>query len=280
MKRQSIKTISGVAVVGVLCGLAVLFSSFSLQRNMAGDFLKQLGINKADADIKIGNGMLDGYIDGYGVKNFNNIIRGDRAAVALDLLKYTKQYVTGPSFIKEYNNLREQKKPHMEAIKTPESMQQETVDILKKNIADLETKLKKADAATKPVLEKTLESMRKQQLQAQDPENRTIANYRKGYPAMVKSRDELHAKSMADWEAKYPSDHLHFIKMRLQQFLNETGDIDFDAQLFIKNGKKYFENREYERKSDRWKMAFRAGREVVEPARAFAQEWIKAIQKK
>jgi hypothetical protein len=277
MKRQSIRTISRVALAGIVCALAVLLSSFSLQRNIAADFLKQLGINKADADIKIGNGLLDGYIDGYGVKNFNNILRGDRATVAQDLLKYTKQYVSGAAFIKEYHNLREQKKPKMEPLQTPESMHQEMIDISKKNIADLEAKLKKADASTKPILEKTLESMRKQLLQTQDPENRTIANYRKGYPAIVKGRDELQAKSIAEWEGKYPSDHLKFIKMRLQQFLSETGDIDFNAELFTKEGKKYFVNQEYERKSGRWKMAFRAGREVVEPARVFAQDWIKEI---
>lgn len=278
MKQQSIKTISGVALVAGLCAVITLLSSFSIQRKIAGDFLQQLGISKADADVKIGNGILDGYIDGYGVKNFNNILRGDRAAVAKDLLKYTKQYVAGPAFIKEYNLLREQKKPKMDPIKTPEAMQQETVDMLKNNIADLDAKLKKADASTRPVLEKTLESMRKQLTQAQDPQNQSIANYRKGYAAMVKSRDELHAKNVADWEAKYPSDHLQFVKMRLQQFLGETASIDFDAEVVTKNGIKYFVNKEYERKSGRWKMAFRAGKEVVDPARVFAQEWIRTIQ--
>jgi hypothetical protein len=64
----------------------------------------------------------------------------------------------------------------------------------------------------------------------------------------------------------------------LQQFLDETKDIDFSAELVERNGKKYFANKAYEQKSSRWKMAFRAGREVVEPARVFVKQWLTEIK--
>jgi hypothetical protein len=48
--------------------------------------------------------------------------------------------------------------------------------------------------------------------------------------------------------------------------------------LFVKNGKKVFVNRAYESKNNRWKMAFRAGKEVVQPARAFVQQWLGEIK--
>jgi hypothetical protein len=51
-------------------------------------------------------------------------------------------------------------------------------------------------------------------------------------------------------------------------------DVDFAAELFERKGVKYFTNPVYERKSDRWKMVFRAGKEVVEVARAFVQQWM------
>lgn len=68
-----------------------------------------------------------------------------------------------------------------------------------------------------------------------------------------------------------------FLKLRLEQFMKETKDIDFDAALQVKNGKKYFVNSEYERKSNYWKMAFRAGKDVVQTAREFVADWISSI---
>lgn len=94
---------------------------------------------------------------------------------------------------------------------------------------------------------------------------------------MVKDHEMINRRKIADWEAAYPSTHLPFVKQRLQQFLDETNDIDFSAELYEKKGIKYFTNPAYERKSDRWKMAFRAGKEVVEPARNFAREWMREL---
>ena len=64
----------------------------------------------------------------------------------------------------------------------------------------------------------------------------------------------------------------------LLEFMEATKDIDFGAELKTVNGKKKFVNPEYERKDSRWKMAFRAGKEVVEPAREFVQKWIDEIK--
>ena len=105
-----------------------------------------------------------------------------------------------------------------------------------------------------------------------------LANYAKNYEGMVKSAEASNKQQVADWEAKYPSNHLLFVKKRLQQFLDETSNIDFSAELVEKNGRKYFVKQEYEHKGNRWKLAYRAGREVIEPARAFVQQWINEIK--
>jgi hypothetical protein len=68
-----------------------------------------------------------------------------------------------------------------------------------------------------------------------------------------------------------------FVKQQLLRFLNETKEVDFTAALTTKNGKKVFVNTEYERKPRYWKMAFRAGKEVIIPARALAEDWINEI---
>lgn len=84
---------------------------------------------------------------------------------------------------------------------------------------------------------------------------------------------------LKNWEEKYPANHLFFIKQHLDRFLEETKDIDFAAALTPKNGKMIFVNPVYEKqKGTYWKMAFRPGREVVEPAREFVQEWLSEIK--
>lgn len=257
--------------------LTLLLVSYTVERKINEEFLKQLGISKADANSKISHSFLEGYIDAYGAKNIRNISLGSRTTITNHLLLYTKQYVSNPGFIKEYNALREQHKPVMPHVQTPEEMQQGIIDQAKISAADLEKKIKTSDAQMKAVFEKTLESVRKQIAQAEDPNNRSIAGYRKGYPMLVKSRDEEHARKMEKWEEKYPASHTQFIKQRLEKFLDETKDIDFGAALTERKGVKYFVNPAYESKGVYWKMAFRAGREVVEPARTFVKEWVRSL---
>ena len=61
--------------------------------------------------------------------------------------------------------------------------------------------------------------------------------------------------------------------------MDETKNIDFNAELTLKNGKQVFVNPEYEKqKGYYWKMAFRSGKEVVLPARAFVQQWLDEIK--
>lgn len=245
---------------------------------MNDDFLKMLGINKASADARISNSLLQGYLDYEGIKNLKNIALVNRTALAKDLLAYTKRQVNGVAFIKEYNAMRESFKPQLKSLQTPEEMQQTTIAQCKKAISDLEETIKKSDASIRKSLEPLRATLDKSLKEAQDPNSKFMANYRKNYPDMIKNAEASNKRELADWEAKYPSNHLIFVKQRLQQFLDETTDIDFGATVYEKKGIKYFTNPAYEKKSSRWKMAFRAGKEVVEPTRSFVQEWITAIR--
>lgn len=242
------------------------------------DFLKQLGLTKQGADEKISNSILGGYINAYGAKAAKNIALGNRKAVTLDLLSYTKKYVSDPAFVKAYNELREQNKPVEQKLQTPEEMQAAEIESYKKSVTELEKSVKTADASIKKIFETSLEDAKKALKNAQDPNNKYLAAYRKNYPEMVKSFKDSHDRSIADWNLKYPQNQLLFVKKRLQEFLDATKDIDFSAELTEKNGKKVFVKQEYERKDGRWKMAFRAGKEVVEPARDFVQKWIEEIK--
>lgn len=263
-------------IILILALISMFLFSFTLHR-VSNDFLKELGIAPNEAEQKITNSILGGYLDTYGVKNIKSIATGNRKKLVADLLVYTKQHVQSQAFVKQYKAMKESRKPQPAKIQTPDEMRRDMIEQYKKSIAETEASLKKADASMKPVFEKLLVDAGKQLKEVQDPNNKMIASYAKNYPDMIKMIDLQHQSKIEQWEKEFPDNHLLFVKERLEMFMKETKNIDFDAALQVKNGKKYFVNYEYERKSNYWKMAFRAGRDVVLTAREYVSDWISTI---
>ncbi|MDN3656891.1 hypothetical protein QWZ08_14685 [Ferruginibacter paludis] len=277
MKQTFNNTVRHWRIAFAVISSLALFSFTIVKMN--GEFLKQLGISKTEADQKITGSILGGYLNQYGIRNAKNIAVGNRAAVTKDLLLYTKQFVNSTTFIKEYNTMRENEKPKPYLIETPEAMRSNQINMLKKSVSETEANIKTADASIKKIFEDVLVSTKQQLKEAEDPNNKTFVNYKKNYPDMLKSAEASSKQSLHEWEAKYPTNHLLFVKKRLQDFLTNTADIDFDAALTTKNNKNYFVNPLYEKqKGSYWKMAFRAGKEVVLPAREFVQQWLDEIK--
>ena len=261
----------------VLVLFSALIFSFKTITVTEGLF-NQLGISQPNADAKIANSFIGGYLDAYGARNAKNIALANRTAVTKDLLEYTRQFVNTEAFKKQYAQLKERNKPTLNKIQTPEEMRKGLIESYQKAVTDMEATVKKADPSMKKLFEDMLVEAKKNLKEAQDPNNEMIKNYESNYAETVKFNQQAYDQQLKDWETRYPSNQLLFIKKRLQEFLTETKDIDYAAELTEKNGKKYFVNRAYENKSSRWKMAFRAGKEVVEPARAFVQQWIAEIK--
>ena len=280
MKHPTLKALIVIVrlctVMLILALISLFLFSFTIF-TQGDDFLKHLGIDKPAANEKISNSILGGYIDAYGAKNAKNIALGNRAAVATDLLTYTKKYVGSPAFVQKYTEMKEREKPVPNTIQTPEEMQQNAVKQYQKSVLEMEKLVKNANPALKPAFEKALGDSKKLLKDAEDPNNKAFVAYRKNYEGMVRNNKLLWEKQMSEWDKKYPANHLLYIKPRLQEFMEETKDIDFNAALMDKGGKKIFVNPVYERKSERWKMGFRAGKEVVEPSRKIVQQWLDEI---
>lgn len=276
-KSLLVKIVFFFAAFGLFLAAFVLFCSFETRR-MGDDFLKQLGITKVNADEKITGTLLGGGIDLYGVKNAKNIALGNRKAVVLDLLAYTKKHATSAAFAKQYNEMRERFRPKDYVPQTPEDMKAENIKRAKESVAQMEEAYRKTDAQFKPMFQKSVEDAKKYLKDAEDPNNRQYVRYTQSYPRAVQEAKESNARSAADFLRRYPDNPLLYVKTRLQEFMDETKDIDFGAELVARNGKKYFVNKAYESKGNRWKMAFRAGKEVVEPARDFVQKWLEEIK--
>lgn len=245
---------------------------------MADGFLQQLGISKTDADKKITRSILGGYLDAYGVKNIKNIAAGNKTALAKDLLAYTKKQVNSPAFIKEYNEMRNNYKPQPENIETPEETRKRMITEYKKGLDNMEKMLATADAATKKSFEKLVADTKKQLAEAEDVNSKTNRQLKKSYEDQITFGKAAYEKRITEWETQYPASQQLFIKKRLEQFLTETEHIDFSAALVPKNNKMVFADAAYESKGKRWKMAYRAGKEVVETARTFVQQWLAEIK--
>ena len=63
----------------------------------------------------------------------------------------------------------------------------------------------------------------------------------------------------------------------MEEFLQVTADVDFNAALKEEYRVKKFVNPTYEKKSNEWKMAYRAGKPVVEAARSFVSSWLEEL---
>ena len=255
----------------------IVFSSFEMNR-FGDEFLKQLGISKKDCDERISGSILGGGLNYYGAKNLKNIATGNRKAVALDLLDYTKKYVAGPEFAKLYLEMKNRYKPEEPKVETPEESRANEIARWKEAVKSADASLAKADPQFREIFKNAADDARKGLKQAEDPNNKQQARYKANYPKLVEDLKKSHQANLADWEAKYPSNPQLFVKKRLAEFMKETEDVDFDAETVLKNGKKYFVKPEYERKGSRWKQAYRAGRDVVTTSREFVSKWMAEIR--
>lgn len=279
MRQHFIDTILfGLRLMAVAVALTLsvaLLLSFKTTRTY-GDVWQQLGLSEKDAASRIQQSFIQGYLQYGGVAKARHIALGDREAIAKDMLAFTRTYLQGEEFRKAYEQLRTSNKPtEPQKPQTEEQIRKKNIDAAKEGIANIEKGMKTADAEMKKVLQGTLDMFQAQLKEYQDPKNEMIK-------LMVQSEAQgyeygmtAYKEALKKWEKEYPADPAPFVKRRLGQMLEATKDIDYNAQLTERNGKRYFAKTEYERKSREWKMGFRAGREVTETARTYVQQWLK-----
>lgn len=285
MKHLSLKQCIILVRVAAVALLLVIFSlflfSFSVEKRIADDVWKQLGIGKTEGLNSIKESFYYSSLQYYGAKNFKKIATGNRVAVTKDILAITKQYMNSAEFKKTYETYRIQAKPQQPellVIRTKEQVQKDEIAKTEKMIKETEEMVKKMSADMQKAMKPTLDQGQKQLKEYQNPNHKL-------WPVLVQNdmreneyKTNRYKKDMENWEKEYPVDSKQIIKSRLQKFLDVTTGVDYTAELKEKYNKKVFVNAEYERKPSEWKMAFRAGKEVTETARAFAQQWLSEIQ--
>jgi hypothetical protein len=281
MKRIAMKKMisSSAAVLLLAAGIFTAYS-FTL-RKIADDIWKQLGMTEQQAKDDIRYSFFSGYLNYYGARDIKNIALGDRTSIATNILAYTKKYTSSPDFEKEYQRNREMEKAKI-VMPAPMITREE---LTKKKITEAESSIKTFEDllknATDPGVIKSFKDQlaywKKAAEEYKSPSSSQI-NYELQMDAnRYKTEKDSYDQLMKQWEKKYPESSSQFVKQRLADFLESTGNIDYNAALIDKGNKKIFVNPVYEKKNWKWKMGFRAGKEATESARAFAQQWLKEL---
>jgi hypothetical protein len=274
------KMISSSAAVLLLAAGIFTAYSFTL-RKIADDIWKQLGMTEQQAKDDIRYSFFSGYLNYYGARDIKNIALGDRTSIATNILAYTKKYTSSPDFEKEYQRNREMEKAKI-VVPAPMITREE---LTKKKITEAESSIKTFEDllknATDPGVIKSFKDQlaywKKAAEEYKSPSSSQI-NYELQMDAnRYKTEKDSYDQLMKQWEKKYSEKSSQFIQQRLSDFLESTGNIDYNAALIDKGNKKIFVNPVYEKKNWKWKMGFRAGKEATESARAFAQQWLKEL---
>ncbi|MBA2746806.1 MAG: hypothetical protein H0U44_11320 [Flavisolibacter sp.] len=90
-------------VIFAVALLSVVLISF--QSSPFNDIWQHLGITREKGTKNIEESFKNGYLHYFGAKNLKSIVTGDRKAITLDLLQYSKTQLNSQSFIKQYEDL-------------------------------------------------------------------------------------------------------------------------------------------------------------------------------
>ncbi len=259
----------------LLAFACMLVSSSFVQLKQPGDFLKQLGIGEAEATNKISQGILTGYINTSSLSAAKKIPLADHPAVVTSAISYARKYTQSDVLKIAYENLRQQKKPSLPDLPvSPDSLRQTLITNAVKSVESAEASLKNATGEMKQLMEDLVKAAKQTLEEAKSPGNAYLQMYTDNYPTLLEKARESHATLIENWEKQYPPKVDDFIKTRLEQFIRETENIDFNAQTEERNGKLFFTDPAYEKKSKHWKLAFRTGAPAIKAARKSVQMWI------
>jgi len=265
--------------------LVLLFCLVMLEASsaiiLAQNTMPGFGLKENELKQRLPGSLVNGYIPAYPDKKaFKAASPSVQAAFVKDTLGWVKAYTETAAFKAGYAKQREAAKP--EAPKSKGSVdaqyakylaeQRQGIEAMKKSVAQMPPDMQKQMQATIKEMEANVERSAKDQQMA--------AMMKQGIQQNTLSDQKDYQDRLAAWEKKCPADPNVLIASRLHQFLDVSQSVDFNAKLVSKDGKMKFADPQYEAKPSEWKLCYRIGLEPVQAARAFAQEWLKQIEKK
>ena len=266
---SGVMSVAGVAVaVGVLAAVLV-----------AQGTLADLGVQEAAAKREIVGTLADGYVPWHlAAKAFKAAGAGARVAMVKTAMTWAKAYTATPAFRADYDKRRAADTP---APPTPKGSADAQLAAQraeqKKQIEEMRANIAKMPPEMRKQMEETVKQV-EAQFAAMEKDAGMTSMMKQGLEMQSAEDKKAYEGRVAAHEKRFPADPNVLIARRLQEFLAMSKDVDFGAKLSPgPGGKMVFANAAYEEKPPEWKLCYRAGREPVEAARAFASEWLQAL---
>lgn len=262
--------------------LVVGFTAEKILDDKLKSLLQQFKINKDAAEQSAFYSIMNKMYYIPNVTVLKDLALNDRVSIIQSIGNNVKEYTRTKEFIEKYNQLREERKPTPpEKPKTVKELKEEQKASLTNSIAETEKAKKNAAKDQQSMFDEIIASL-KQQLNDIDNPEKTIyppdmdEYLKQSYQMQL---DDFDSK-VAEWEIDYPINNPNNqIKKWINAFLEKTSDINFEAKTKQdKDGKIKFVDNEYEYKDSQWKLYYRAGKESVNAARTFAQNWLNELK--
>lgn len=264
-KKQPLATVLAIS----LC------ASVSASVLRAQNPLGPLGVSEAEARSNVMQSVMSSSaILGAAGKAFVALPAAARVKALDSALPWLKSYVNSESYRAAYAREREEHKP------SPPDVEGTIDDEVQAQVAKA---LKDVDETRKmlsqlpPAQQKEMEvSLKQMEAMIKDPAQ--VKLMRAGVEAERADRKASYDERLKEWQEKYPADSKILTARHLRAFLATSATVDFSARLVPVNKQMRFENPDFEDKPADWKLCFRAGKEAVTAARAFATAWLAELK--
>jgi flagellar biosynthesis GTPase FlhF len=249
---------------------------------VAQSTLANFGVNTTEVQRKLVSSLVNGYAPAYpNRKQFQAGTPAMRAAFAKEALAWLKACTESPAFQEDYRKQREAARPAAPSSQgTADERyakyladQRRSLQEMKQNVAKMPPDMQKQMAEAV----KTMEA----QLERSSKDAQMIAMMKQGLAQQAAADQNVYQQRLADFEKRFPAEPRVLVASRLREFLELSKSVDFDAKLVpAGSGKMKFADPQYERMPERWKLCYRAGRDAVQAARAFATDWLRQLPAK
>jgi hypothetical protein len=243
--------------------------------------LAALGVQEAQAKGNIVYAIVHGRVDvSPARKALKAAAPAARAGLVKTAMAWARTYTESAAFKADYDSQRAKDAPKPlkkrnvdEELAKQKAEREKHLEEVRKNFEKNSPKMSpETRAAVEADIAKT-EASNKQM----DSDPKMIAMARQSLEIQIADEQKQYDQRVARHEKRFPADPNVMIADRLRQFLEVSKDVDFGAKLVTANGRSRFEDPVYERKSDEWKLCYRAGKDAVDAAREFAQSWLAAL---
>ncbi len=257
--------------VALLCGWGL---SIGAQGALAA-----LGVKEAEARIEALSALDHGFVNVYVAAGAVKAAPpATRAAMVKAAIGWARTYTESAAFKADYQQRRAASAPTAptfdktvdEELAAERAKRQKEAEESRKSLAAMPPDMR---AQMEPVL-KMMEAQNAKM--DNDPQQQAMA--RQGLQEERANKMKAYQESVREHDLRFPADPRVLIARRLQEFLDRSKDVDFNASLVTADGVRRFADPRYEAKPFEWKLCYRTGRETVAAAREAAQAWLTALK--